>query len=303
MKLPVKRRASSFERRRAWAGLLFVSPFILGLILFFIKPLIDTVTYSFCTLQVNYETGFQTTFEGLRYYRQMFLQDPDFLLNMQTVLTDLLARVPTVIVFSVFAALLLNRQFRGRLFFRAVFFLPVVVMSGAVASLVRSDSTAMSMMGGSSGGVAALDMTVLNDLLSSTSLGSGFSNFLSTAVSSVVDISWVSGVQILLVLAGLQGISPSLYEAAKIEGASSWSEFWKITLPMCMPIIFLVVVYTILDSFTETDNAIIKMISDQAFSNFQYSYASAVAVVYSLAVLIIIVLVTLLIGRRYILDR
>ena len=233
----------------------------------------------------------------------MFLQDPDFLLNMQTVLTDLLARVPTVIVFSVFAALLLNRQFRGRLFFRAVFFLPVVVMSGAVASLVRSDSTAMSMMGGSSGGVAALDMTVLNDLLSSTSLGSGFSNFLSTAVSSVVDISWVSGVQILLVLAGLQGISPSLYEAAKIEGASSWSEFWKITLPMCMPIIFLVVIYTIIDSFTETDNAIIKMISDQAFSNFQYSYASAVAVVYSLAVLIIIVLVTLLIGRRYILDR
>ena len=70
MKLPVKRRASSFERRRAWAGLLFVSPFILGLILFFIKPLIDTVTYSFCTLQVNYETGFQTTFEGLDVYKR-----------------------------------------------------------------------------------------------------------------------------------------------------------------------------------------------------------------------------------------
>ena len=91
MKLPVKRRASSFERRRAWAGLLFVSPFILGLILFFIKPLIDTVTYSFCTLQVNYETGFQTTFEGLRYYRQMFLQDPDFLLNMPVSYTHLRA--------------------------------------------------------------------------------------------------------------------------------------------------------------------------------------------------------------------
>lgn len=303
MRLPMKRRSSSFERKRARAGLFFVAPFILGLALFFVKPLIDTVRYSFCTLQVNYETGFQTTFEGLRYYRQMFLSDPDFLLNIQSVLTKLLVRVPTVIVFSIFAALLLNREFRGRLFFRAVFFLPVVVMSGAVASLVRSDSTAMSMMGSTSGGMAALDMTVLNDLLSSTSLGEGFSSFLSTAVSSVVDISWVSGVQILLCLAGLQSISPSLYEAAKMEGASSWSEFWKITFPMCMPILFLVVIYTIIDSFTDPDNAVIKMISTQAFSNFQYSYASAVAVVYSLAVLILIVLVTLLIGRRTILDR
>lgn len=299
----MKRRSSSFERKRARAGLFFVAPFILGLALFFVKPLIDTVRYSFCTLQVNYEAGFQTTFEGLRYYRQMFLSDPDFLLNIQSVLTKLLVRVPTVIVFSIFAALLLNREFRGRLFFRAVFFLPVVVMSGAVASLVRSDSTAMSMMGNTSGGMAALDMTVLNDLLSSTSLGEGFSSFLSTAVSSVVDISWVSGVQILLCLAGLQSISPSLYEAAKMEGASSWSEFWKITFPMCMPILFLVVIYTIIDSFTDPDNAVIKMISTQAFSNFQYSYASAVAVVYSLAVLILIVLVTLLIGRRTILDR
>ena len=287
----MKRRSSSFERKRARAGLFFVAPFILGLALFFVKPLIDTVRYSFCTLQVNYETGFQTTFEGLRYYRQMFLSDPDFLLNIQSVLTKLLVRVPTVM------------EFRGRLFFRAVFFLPVVVMSGAVASLVRSDSTAMSMMGSTSGGIAALDMTVLNDLLSSTSLGEGFSSFLSTAVSSVVDISWVSGVQILLCLAGLQSISPSLYEAAKMEGASSWSEFWKITFPMCMPILFLVVIYTIIDSFTDPDNAVIKMISTQAFSNFQYSYASAVAVVYSLAVLILIVLVTLLIGRRTILDR
>lgn len=299
----MKRRSSSFERKRARAGLFFVAPFILGLALFFVKPLIDTVRYSFCTLQVNYEIGFQTTFEGLRYYRQMFLSDPDFLLNIQSVLTKLLVRVPTVIVFSIFAALLLNREFRGRLFFRAVFFLPVVVMSGAVASLVRSDSTAMSMMGNTSGGMAALDMTVLNDLLSSTSLGEGFSSFLSSAVSSVVDISWVSGVQILLCLAGLQSISPSLYEAAKMEGASSWSEFWKITFPMCMPILFLVVIYTIIDSFTDPDNAVIKMISTQAFSNFQYSYASAVAVVYSLAVLILIVLVTLLIGRRTILDR
>ena len=123
------------------------------------------------------------------------------------------------------------------------------------------------------------------------------------AVSSVVDISWVSGVQILLCLAGLQSISPSLYEAAKMEGASSWSEFWKITFPMCMPILFLVVIYTIIDAFTDPDNAVIKMISTQAFSNFQYSYASAVAVVYSLAVLILIVLVTLLIGRRTSLDR
>lgn len=296
----MKKKRLGFEKARARAGFLFVLPFIIGLLFFFLKPLADTVWYSFATLSVNYKTGFQTTFEGLRYYRQMLVKDPDFLLNLQGVLTEVLYRVPTVVVFSTFAAVMLNRSFPGRLFFRAVFFLPVIIMSGALISVLSSDTISSSVMGSSSGATTVLNMTVLQDLLAATPLGNTVTTFLMQAVTSLVDISWYSGIQVLLILAGLQNISPSLYEAAKIEGANAWSCFWKITFPGCMPILFLTIVYTIIDYFTSSNNAMIKLIKQEAFSNFQYSYASAISVGYALIIFVVVIAVMLLFGRRYI---
>lgn len=294
-----KKKRSGFERLRARAGFLFVLPFVIGLLLFFIKPLCDTIWYSFATLSVNSGNGFQTTFEGLRYYRQMLTKDPDFLLNLQTVLTELLYRVPTVVVFSTFAAVMLNRSFPGRTFFRAVFFMPVIIMSGALVSVLSSDTLSSAVMGSNTGGMTVLDMTVLKELLAATPLGETVTTFLTKAVTGLVDISWYSGIQILLILAGLQNISPSLYEAAKIEGANAWSCFWKITFPGCMPILFLTIVYTIIDYFTSSNNVMIQLIKQQAFSNFQYSYASAISVGYALIIFVIVMLVILVFGRRH----
>ncbi len=296
----MKRKRAGFERRRARSGFLFVLPFVIGLLLFFIKPLCDTIWYSFATLSVNYETGFQTTFQGLRYYREMLKVQPQFLLNLQTVLTEVLYRVPMVIIFSTFAAVMLNRQFVGRSFFRAVFFLPVIIMSGALISVLSADTVSSSVMGSSSGGNQILNMTVLQEILSALPIGTSIVNFLTAAVNSLVDISWYSGIQVLLILAGLQNIPGSLYEAAKIEGANAWSCFWKITFPGCMPMLFLTVVYTIIDYFTSSNNVMIKLIRDEAFSNFNYSYASALSVGYALIVLLIVGAILLLFGRKYI---
>lgn len=296
----MKRKRTGFEGRRARAGFLFVLPFVIGLLLFFIKPLGDTIWYSFANLSVNYETGFQTTFQGLRYYREMLTVQPDFFLNLQTVLTEVLYRVPMVVIFSTFAAVMLNRQFAGRGFFRAVFFLPVIIMSGALISVLSADTVSSSVMGDSSGGNQVLNMTVLQEILSALPIGSSIVSFLTTAVNSLVDISWYSGIQVLLILAGLQNIPGSLYEAARIEGANAWSCFWKITFPGCKPMLFMTVVYTIIDYFTSSNNVMIKLIRDEAFSNFKYSYASALSVGYSLIILLIVGAILLLFGRNYI---
>ncbi len=296
----MKRKRTGFEGRRARAGFLFVLPFVIGLLLFFIKPLCDTIWYSFANLSVNYETGFQTTFQGFRYYREMLTVQPDFLLNLQTVLTEVLYRVPMVVIFSTFAAVMLNRQFAGRGFFRAVFFLPVIIMSGALISVLSADTVSSSVMGDSAGGNQILNMTVLQEILSALPIGSSIVSFLTAAVNSLVDISWYSGIQVLLILAGLQNIPGSLYEAAKIEGANAWSCFWKITFPGCRSMLFMTVVYTIIDYFTSSNNVMIKLIRDEAFSNFKYSYASALSVGYSLIILLIVGAILLVFGRNYI---
>ncbi|MBP3937140.1 MAG: sugar ABC transporter permease [Clostridia bacterium] len=296
----MKRKRTGFAARRARAGFLFVLPFVIGLLLFFIKPLCDTIWYSFANLSVNYETGFQTTFQGLRYYREMLTDQPDFLLNLQAVLTEVLYRVPMVVIFSTFAAVMLNREFVGRGFFRAVFFLPVIIMSGALISVLSADTVSSSVMGDSSGGNAVLNMTVLQEILSALPIGSSIVSFLTTAVNSLVDISWYSGIQVLLILAGLQNIPASLYEAAKIEGANAWSCFWKITFPGCQSMLFMTVVYTVIDYFTSSNNVMIKLIRDEAFSNFKYSYASALSVGYSLIILLIVGAILLLFGRNYV---
>ena len=284
------KRFMSVQRQNRFKGYLFVSPWIIGFLLFTLYPIVYSVLISLNSIQVA-PGNIAMEWKGLEFYNRALNLDPGFKIDLGSTVFFIVCATPLILVFALIIALLLNGKYRFRTFFRAVFFLPVIIMSGPVISKLLTQHT--------------VDFISGSPILYSfvQSLPSILSTPVMFILNNLVLILWFSGVPILIFLSGVQKISPDLYEAAEIDGAGGWEKFWKITLPMCMPIIFLVVIYTIIDSFTETDNAIIKMISDQAFSNFQYSYASAVAVVYSLAVLIIIVLVTLLIGRRYILDR
>lgn len=286
-------KSSGYEKRKSNYGRMFISVWVVGIILLFIVPLVRTVQYSFNTLDFS---TLEMKAAGLSYYVRMFLKDTAFIKNLSSSMTDLLYQVPIVVLFSMFIAVLLNREFRGRLFFRAVFFLPVVVMSGVVFTILRGDTQSTEMMS-EAGNVsnAFNNLGALQDLLATFGAGTAVIDFMSNVVDRTLDTVWLSGVQILLFLAGLQSVSPALYEAARIEGATKWEEFWKITFPMLIPVLFVCVIYSIIDSFTSQTNAVISYIQETSFSNFDYSYGCAMSVVYSLIILLVIGLMYLII--------
>lgn len=274
----------SYEKKKSLIGYGFISPWLLGVALFFAYPFVLTVYYCFNTLTLE-NGGFQTSFDGLRHFRTMFTGDPEFLTALGGALVNLLYTVPLIVLFSLLIGVLLNQKIFGRTLYRAIFFLPVIVTSGVVLSILSSDLNSSLMLGeqASRSNSALMNITVLDDLLGGLGLRQGLADGISKFVSQTINVAWYAGVQILLVLAGLQSVSPSLYEAARIEGATKWDEFWKITFPMLMPILFVNILYSIIDSFTREDS---------------YSYASAMSVVYSVIILLLIGAVFLLIGRR-----
>lgn len=107
-----------------------------------------------------------------------------------------------------------------------------------------------------------------------------------------------SGIQIFIFLAGLNSISPTLYEAAQIESATAWESFWKITFPMILPMILVNAVYSIIDSFTSINNKVMTYVYDMAFTNREFGLSSAMCWLYFLCLGILVGLVALVISRR-----
>lgn len=284
----------SYESKKSIYGRIFISFWVIGVLLFFITPFFKTIFYSFNTLVLESQT---THPAGWSHYLRLFTKDTDFIQKLSVVLLDLLYEVPIIVMFSVFVAVILNQEFRGRLFFRAVFFLPVIVMSGVVFSLLNSDTNSAEIIKQGQNQQIFGRLTVLNDILSQFGFGTQIIDFITQVVERVINTSWKSGVQILLCLAGLQSVPSQLYEAARIEGATKWEEFWKITFPMLSPVIFVSVIYTIIDSFTFSENKIMQYINTVSFNKFEYSYGSAMSIVYCLIIAVIIGLISLVIGR------
>ena len=287
----------SYQSRKSMYGRLFVSIWVIGVLLFFVTPFFKTLFFSFNTLRLDGTTGMRTEFAGLTHYIRMLSLDAEFLPKLSTVFMNLLYETPIITAFSLFVAILLNREFRGRLFFRSVFFLPVIVMSGVVISLIKGNSGAGNLIDQTKSADFFAQITVINDLLSGFNFGTEIITVVTEIVSRVIDTVWKSGVQIILFLAGLQSISGHLYEAAKIEGATKWEEFWKITFPLISPVMIIAIIYTIIDSFTYFDNLIMNYINTVSFVKFEYSYGSAISMVYCLIIIVFIGIVTFLLRR------
>ena len=287
----------SYQSRKAMYGRWFVSIWVLGVLLFFVTPFFKTLFFSFNTLRLDGAEGMRTEFAGLTHYLRMVNQDAEFLPKLSNGFLDLLYETPIITAFSLFVSIVLNRQFGGRLFFRSVFFLPVIVMSGVVISLIKGNSGAGSLLDQTQPTEFFAQITVINDLLGSFNFGTDVVKVVTEIVSRVIDTVWKSGVQIVLFLAGLQSISGHLYEAAKIEGATKWEEFWKITFPLISPVMIIAIIYTIIDSFTYFDNLIMNYINTVSFVKFEYSYGSAISMVYCLIIIVFIGIVTFLLRR------
>ncbi len=250
----------SLTQRQAWTGRLFVSPFYIGFFVFFFSQLVQSIT--FCFNSVTPMMGdLDMQFKGWGNFYHIFREDADYITQLVGSLTTLAWKVPVIIVASLFIAIILKSKFRGRTFVRGVCFLPVVLAGGIVMDIVQGDTISSSVMNGSMvAGGSMVDTNSLQDLLVNMGLGSEITSFINTIYANLFGVLWESGVQMIIFLAALQSISPSLYEASSIEGATGWENFWKITIPMISPMIMLNIFYTIVESSISTNNPVMDQV-------------------------------------------
>jgi len=284
----------SLEKKRSLTGFLFTLPFIVGFILFFLIPVIQSMLFSVSTIRPD--NGIHYDFVGFSNYRYLFKTDATFIPNLGNTVLSLFANLLMIIIFSFFIANILVQKFKGRLIARAVFFLPVIIASGIVISYIRGDANAQNMLKGANQS-SQLSLDVMRTVLLNANIGADAVNFIMGMLNSIFEIPWKCGLQILIFMAGLQSISPSVKEAAKVEGATSWEFFWKVTLPILTPILQLNIIYTIIDSFTDYSNPIVKTIFTYN-SKLDYSYASAMAWTYFSIIFVVVIVVFIISNRK-----
>ncbi|MGZ9585112.1 carbohydrate ABC transporter permease [Paenibacillus marinisediminis] len=290
------KRMMSLSQRKAWWGVLFALPLIIGLIMLFILPLIQSFRYSMSSLQLV-EGGFELIPKGFDNYRSLLVSNPDYMRQLTESVVNMVINVPIIIIFSLFAAVLLNQKFRGRSFARAVFFLPVILASSAIAGMDISSFVGGSISGNNAGDSGTvLESFELKKMMLEAGMGQIFVDYLTGAVDRIYEIISSSGVQMLIFLAGLQSISPSLYEASKIEGATGYETFWKVTFPMMTPLILTNMVYSIIDSFS--GDKINKLVSETAFKVFDFGLSAAMSWIYFVVVAILLSVAAGILSRK-----
>ncbi len=291
-----RRRAASLDKRKARSGYLFVAPFILGIILIYIPILLDSLWLTFFKTDTDFVTGITTIKPlGLEIYKKALIDDPEYVTSLIAGLQQILFQVPAIIIFSLFIAVVLNQKMLGRAAFRAIFFVPVIISTGLMDSINASDMlTSTDNVAGDdgSGGGSNQIISVLDveKLFGTMKVGGQLVTYVVQLVNDIYNIINYSGVQMLIFLAGLQSISPSIYEACRIDGATGWETFWKVTFPMISPMILVNAVYTTIDAFTRSTNPTMKEIND-TFIIPDFSLATAMSWIYFIVVILIIAVV------------
>lgn len=280
-----KKRSISYESKQAFTGFMFVLPWFIGFLLFFAIPCFQSLKFSFS--QVKVFENYACEWIGFDNYSDILLGGASFMQALTATLTDLLVNVPVVLIFSLFVAVLLNRKFVGRGLVRAIFFLPVIVTTGVVMSTFNSKNDAEAVLEGGINKGILFESADATGFLTELGLNETLTEYMTMIADRIFDVVWDSGIQILLFLAALQGISPSLYEASDVEGATAWETFWLITFPNVAPIILVNIVYTIIDTFSSMDNAVMMHI-DTLIKSFTYGTAAAASWVFFLVVIVII---------------
>ena len=197
-----RRRPLSYERKKSCYGYVFISLWMIGFVFFFFIPFISAVVYSFHNMEVQ-PGNVVLTSPGWQNYRRMFVEDSEFLPAFTSTLGSVVAQVPLICVFSLFIAIILNQNFRGRLLARAVFFLPVIITSGVVMNIINSDQFIGGIMSGQRSSMM-FEANSIQDMLTTLGLDSVVVNFIVSIVNQIFNLSWNSGIQILIFLAGLQ---------------------------------------------------------------------------------------------------
>lgn len=282
-----KSKGISMRGKEIFSGYMFLLPWLIGFLVFSLYPILYSIMLSLNEVSITNTDGVALTWKGLEYYYNALRVDTSFLTILGESVTFICFSTPIILVFSLVIAILLNHEFRGRTFFRVLFFFPVIIMSGSVISeLLGSYTLDFSQMSG-----------IVYNFLSS--LPGILQKPIFFALNNLVLILWFCGVQILLFLAGLQKVGREVYEAAEVDGAGSWEKFWKITLPHIKSMILVNAVYTVMEIANYSNNAVLAKISSHMFEVTRpYSFSAAMSWIYFIVIAMILVVVFLLFGRK-----
>ena len=298
-----KKKGLTLTGKRAVVGLLFISPWIIGFLAFYVRSFIMTIQFALSEVTITPGVGvYSLRFVALENFVYEFTKHPQFSQTLVTSLQDILIDVPLIVFFSLFMALLLNKKFPGRTLVRAIFFIPVIMNADAIVSAIEMARSAM--MGGVSSTSAAIaessssgvNMEYYLSLFKELALPDSLLDYVVGAIGRISDIISASGVQIVIFIAALQSIPSSLYEVAKIEGATGYETFWKVTFPMVLPHIITNIVYTVVDSFTNSQ--IVDMAYETAYKEQMWGLSSAMSLTTTVLVCVILGVVCGLIQKR-----
>ena len=299
----IKRNKLSLERKQSLYGYIFVLPIIIGLAFIYVPVIVQSFIYSISEIKVDAK-GFHTIFIGLDNYYEALFVEADFLRTVVESTLGLLVQIPIILIFAFFMANVLNQNFKGRTIARVIFFIPVVISTGIIAqfenmsSMLDIYSSSEKMDVGSSSGMAnVFNYAQLRQLVMVVLQNEDLAAIVLGAVDGLYSVITSSGVQMLVFLSGLQSISVSMYEAAKVEGATSWEVFWKISFPMISPLILVNLIYTVIDMFLKADNAAVSLINGALENASEYALASAFSWIYLFVVLAFVGIVVLLVRK------
>lgn len=282
-----------YETKRKFHGFVFILPWLIGFIMFFAVPLVNTVVYSFNEVSVREQGGMNLEYSGIQNYIDLFQKEvttanEQVLRLLVEENQQMIINVPLIVIFSLFLALIINAKFPGRGAVRVIFFLPIILGLDIVMSMMQLDT---GMMGQAVATTSAFaDASIAESILKFTGLPAEAIVFIKDIINNIFTLITQSGVQTLILLAGLQSITPSMYEVAKIEGATSYETFWKVTIPAIANIIFFASIYTLIDVFLRSP--ITKEIHQFAFLKSKIGVGSALSVIFILNAVVLLGLIS-----------
>lgn len=288
----------SYEKKKQLYGYGFIGLWLLGTLYFFIYPIIISLQYAFHDTS-PIEGGMKMDHFGIQNFTGAFRVDRNYSKALVTMLGNTALKTPLIVIFSIFIAVILNQKFKGRTFARAVFFLPVIIATGPVIDIINGN---MGSSGANNTGEQFSTMFEANlvdqllNFLGIYNISDKLTEIINTLTSDIFNLVWNSGIQILLFLSALQGIPFSAKEAAQMEGATSWEYFWKITIPYISPQILTCIVYTIVDSFVDPSNNVMKLVLNKQ-ADWAYGYAAAMAWIYFAIIGVVLAIVVAIVNK------
>ena len=286
-----KEQYATIAARRSRVGVLFIMPFIIGLLMFMIKPIINSILMSLYDVDGIADGLNLIKWNKFANYKYALSTDPNFFTYLFSTANDLegevwrmMINIVATLVMSFVIAVILNQEFKGRTICRVIFFLPVILSSGVLPGIENSNEffNLMSGIGESVEEASGVNISAaLQDLLSVSGVAGDVFDVIFKMIDAIYDVVMASGIQIIVFLSGLQSISPSLYEAADVEGCSAWESFWKITVPMVSTILLVNLIYTIIDFFMKNDNKVMEyVVNTVMYRQGNFGPASAMSWIY-----------------------